>query len=67
MAGHLLARRQFNQLRFLLLTTFRAVWAAVAEGAARRQIQRAGRLALDILDFLGKVHLGIKDGIQQRP
>ena len=32
MAGHLMARRQFNQLRFLLLTTFRAVGAAVAEG-----------------------------------
>ena len=67
MAGHLMARRQFNQLRFLLLATFCAVGAAVAEGTTRRQIQRAGRLALDILDFLGKVHLGIKDGIQQCP
>ena len=65
--GHLMTRRQLNQLRFFVLAAFRAVRAAVAEGTTRRQVQRTGRLALDILDLLGKVHLGIKDRGQQCP
>ena len=64
MAGHLMARRQFNQLRLLVLAAFRAVRAAVAEGTTRRQVQRTGRLALDILNLLSEIHLGIKDGVQ---
>ena len=66
-AGHLVTRRQFNQLRLLVLAAFRAVRAAVAERTSRRQVQWAGRFALDILDLLGKVHLGIKDRGQQCP
>ena len=67
MAGHLMARRNLYQFGFFLHAAFRAVRATVAEGTPRRQIQRAGRFALDILNFLGKVHLGIKDRGQQRP
>ena len=67
MAGHLVARCQFNELRFLTLTAFRAVRATVAERTSRRQVQRTGRFALDIFYLLGKVHLGIKDRGQQRP
>ena len=67
MAGDFVARSYFLQFRLFLHTAFRAVGATVAEGTTRRQIQRAGRLALDILNLLGKVHLSVKDGIQQRP
>ena len=66
-AGHLVTRRQFNQLRLFVLAAFRAVRATVAEWTSRRQVQRTGRFALDILDLLGKVHLGIKDRGQQCP
>ena len=67
MAGHLMARCQFNQLRLFVLAAFRAVRATVAERTSRRQVQRTGRFAFDILNLLGKVHLGIKDRGQQRP
>ena len=67
MTGHLMARPNLYQFRFFLHAALRAVRAAVAEGAARGQIQRTGRFAFDILNFLGKVHLGIKDRGQQRP
>ena len=67
MAGHLVTGSDFNQLGFFLQAAIRAVRTAVAEGAARGQIQRTGRFAFDILNFLGKVHLGIKDRGQQRP
>ena len=67
MAGHLMARRQFNQFRLFVLAAFRAVRATVAERTSRRQVQRTGRFALDILNLLGKVHLGIKDRGQQCP
>ena len=67
MAGYLVTRRQFNQLRLFVLAAFRAVRATVAERTSRRQVQRTGRFALDILDLLGKVHLGIKDRGQQCP
>ena len=66
-AGYFVARSYFLQFRFLLQAAFRAVGATVAERTARRQIQRTGRFALDILNLLGKVHLGIKDRGQQRP
>ena len=66
-AGYLVTRRQLHQLRLLVLATFRAVRAAVAERTSRRQVQWTGRFALDILDLLGKVHLGIKDRGQQCP
>ena len=62
-----MARRQLHQLRLLVLAAFRTVRATVAERASRRQIQRTGRLALDILNLLGEIHLSIKDGVQQRP
>ena len=65
MACHLMTGSDFNQLRFFLHAAFRAMRAAVAERAARRKIQRTGRLTLDVFNFLGKVHLDIKDGIQQ--
>ena len=61
MAGHLMARRNLYQFRFFLHAAFRTVRATVAEGTSRRQVQRAGRLAFDILNFLGKVHLHVKD------
>ncbi len=67
MAGHLMTRCQLHQLRFLVLAAFRAVRAAVAKRTSRRQVQRTGRFALDILDLLGKVHLGIEDRGQQCP
>ena len=61
MAGHLMARPNLYQFGFFLHAAFRAVRTAVAEGASRRQVQRAGRLALNILNFLCKVHLHVKD------
>ena len=67
MAGHLMARCQFNQLRLFVLAAFRTVRATVAERTSRRQVQRTGRFAFDILNLLGKVHLGIKDRVQQCP
>ena len=67
MAGHLVTRRQLHQFRLLVLAAFRAVRATVAERTSRRQVQWTGRFALDILDLLGKVHLGIKDRVQQCP
>ena len=66
-AGYFVARSYFLQFRFLLQAAFRAVGATVAERTARRQIQRTGRFALDIFNLLGKVHLHVKDGIQQGP
>ena len=65
--GHLMTRRQLNQLRLFVLAAFRAVRATIAERTSRRQVQRTGRFPLDILDLFGKVHLGIKDRSQQRP
>jgi hypothetical protein len=66
-AGYFVARSDFLQFRFFLQAPIHTFRAAVAERATRRKIQRTGRFALDILDFLGKVHLGIKDRGQQRP
>ena len=66
-ARHHMSRRDFHQLRLFLHTAILAVRAAVAERAARRQVQRTGRLALDVLYFLGKIHVDVKDGVEERP
>ena len=65
MAGHLMARPDLNQFRLFFHAAVHTVGATVVERAARGQIQRTGRLALDAFDFLRKVHLYVKDGIQQ--
>ena len=66
-AGHLMTRCQFHQLRFLMLAAFRAMRATVTERTSRWKVQRTRRFALDVLNLLGKVHLGIKDRGQQSP
>ena len=67
MTSYHMARCDLRQCRLFMVAGVDARRTAVAERAARRQIKRTGGLALDILDFLGKIHLDVKHGIQKRP
>ena len=66
MAGSKVPLPAFGQARLFHAAAFRAVGAAVLEGAALRQIERAGYLAPDACNRPAGVHMDGKQRPQQR-